>query len=540
MISDNSVEMDIDKSEEIIHFFLWVSHGSNVGSVNKFYPIDTKFQSVILYSNPFRVITDRELEKLGNNPCGFITGTCPSIPIVNSNGKKNVFLPPLLFVNMADDTEIIKRYTGLYYMTIKMSEDPSKKPSNTRKMPMIHLDTLQYKNQICELVDSEKIFNHAELIEMYGDRSNITYSQIYKLVTDQCEKKGLNPENILMGIFSCQNRADPYVKDDDQSIYNLLPRFDDTKLSVAKIYDSPPNNYFISPTIIAFNKLPDDWNTLAGIEHQGCALNVLSYFGIIPKTDAAGKAVCLSLKGTSIFKIADFLNTHFTNSPGFAKNSINWPGFVIARYTIDNGLSFIVKFMNSIIQLNSALIFKMYVDSNYKEKDSHVGHTVAIFNYNNNLYYVDPQLEILQLINISFNLFDLYQTKWNYMDIIFTVSSTPSFDVPYDTTDNFLKTNANIRVISKPSDINYGGSKLNAKNKKNNKNNKTKNHKKMKKTIKHKMSRKRTNKIKKYYGGELENRASTDKLDEFEELMINIDKKYNTPTTLDRVIIKDI
>ena len=61
----------------------------------------------------------------------------------------------------------------------------------------------------------------------------------------------------------------------------------------------------------------------------------------------------------------------------------------------------------------------------------------------------------------------------------------------------------------------------------------------MKKKDKCKSIKKRGNKkrSKKHYGGEGENEKNTDR---FEELMIAIDKKFNTPTTLDNIILEDI
>lgn len=63
----------------------------------------------------------------------------------------------------------------------------------------------------------------------------------------------------------------------------------------------------VSPTIIEVAKLPQDWEALAEMKHQGCGLNVLSFFGIIEENEAREKVVCLNLKGTSIFKIVDYI-----------------------------------------------------------------------------------------------------------------------------------------------------------------------------------------------------------------------------------------
>lgn len=524
-----------------VHLFLWVSHGENIGSSNNFYPIETKFQSVILYSKPFKVITSEELSELLNNPCRLILGSCPSIPIIDEKtNKKDVLLPPLLFVNVQNDKPDIVEYSGLYHFVIKMN------PEHTREMVIQPHDTdmSQYINS-CVYEYSEKIIDHANLITLFGNNSYITYSQIYKLVTDQCKNKGLNPEDVLLGIFSCQIRQDRYSKEYNQQATNLIPRRVKPELSIAKIYDELDIDpqFYVSPTIIDFDKLPNSWNALARIKHQGCGLNVLSYFGILSQTYARESTVCLTLKGTSIFKITDHLNTYFKSK------GIQWPGFIILRYTFVRGLQTIIGVMKLLKMPNVAIIFKMYNTNKAPDgKDSQIGHTVSIFKYNNKIYYVDPQAEIgpiqidemIEPIVLENEIKKVYSNpQWKYIDIIFTVSNTSLGTYRPEIRANELEkmvsdSHGEIEFLIRTQDINYGGKNI-LKSKKSNK--KTIKKRILKNKNKYKSIKKRNNKkrSKKYYGGEGENDN-----DIFEELMIQIDKKYNTPTTLDSLTIKDI
>ena len=220
---------------------------------------------------------------------------------------------------------------------------------------------------------------------------------------------------------------------------------------------------------------------------------------------------------------------------------------MILRYTFLFGISVILSFISQLSIPNACIIFKMY-DTNKigNGKDSHIGHTVAIFKYNNKISYVDPQaekgpLDINQGADPSIIANDIKQLygspNWQYIDIIMTVNYDPFPEgIPQTTAKQLVEevnnSGGNIEILTRTPDINYGG--VNIKNKKSNKKiSKKRTLKKNRKNIKNK---KRNNKktSKKYYGGNFQ------ELDEFEELMIQIDKKYNTPTTLDTILIKDI
>jgi hypothetical protein len=218
-------------------------------------------------------------------------------------------------------------------------------------------------------------------------------------------------------------------------------------------------NLLVSPTIITFDTLPNGWQELAKIKHQGCALNVLSFFGIIKENEAMEKVVCLNIKGTSIFKIVDYINEHIITKRN---------GFVIIRRSFDDALNlFIQNFMNMYKPTNYAVLFKMYIEREHNGKFSHIGHTVAIMNHNDKFYLIDPQANIsINLVKdqpFSQQIKNAYQSKdinnnWNYIDIIFTVDSNfeqkrPRFEF------NAFMTNEKLNIIARTPDITHGGLK---------------------------------------------------------------------------------
>ena len=120
--------MDIINENNVLNFYLWISHGTNVSGNHNYYPIETKFRALTFYSRPFEIITSSPLLNLDqfirtgrDNPgiCGLISGSCPHIPIVNKETKqKIVYLPPLIFGVDANDHADVKRFSGLYHFSL--------------------------------------------------------------------------------------------------------------------------------------------------------------------------------------------------------------------------------------------------------------------------------------------------------------------------------------------------------------------------------------------------------------------------------------
>jgi hypothetical protein len=534
---EKELYMDIEEEDDVVHFFLWISHGNNISSSSNFYPVETKFQSVILYSKPFQEITTSELKELLEEPCKLLVGSCPRIPIENEQGR-HVFLPPLVFTLNPD----IQNSIGLYYITFNKYDKPIEgEPIEGKGIK--YFSRIECKSEI------EILYNHENLVNKYGGDNFITYSQIFKLIKDECSKKNLNPKDVLLGIFSCQTNIEEYSKKYTKKITDLIPRqIDTTYLTPATIFtgNQYPANSFVSPTIIPFIELPSNWNALAKIKHQGCGINILSYFGIIEENYARETAVCLSIKGTSIFKIVDYINYYLK------KIGVNQLGYFVARYSFNETLDILLNFVLNYKENDKyAIIFKMYNDDILPTgKKSHIGHTVAIFKYGQNIYYTDPQTSLVKEIDMNFfkddnqikSLYGFtngnYNVNWKYIDIIFTVSQEPfqpsRISLPIT---QFIEKNLNVILVRTP-DINYGGRNLfkKVKSKKYNlltrkrinkiKNKKNSKSKKTKKTMK---NRKKYD----YMGG-------ANNLDTFEQLMLDIDKKNNIPTVLSTLEIKDL
>lgn len=416
---------------DFINVYFWVSHGLNVTTDKNYYNMEIKFDSLIFYSEPFSNVTLSDLNKYITDPCKLVRGACPIIPIINKlTNKKEVMLPPLLFGVQQNDTQDMKNMMGLYYLKLKKTNQPFGMSGECKILNITN-------NRILGFND---IFN-------IQNNSFLTYSMLFKCVIDDCKAKNIIVENVIFGIFSCQSTFTENKQQNNTRFQSQGLLTNQTNMSIipANIVDinkiTKDDKRFGTINVIQINQNLNltDFGQLYKLKHQGCALNVLSYYNIIPKTDASERITCLSLNGSSIFTIVDYINTYVNSTLNIKNNS-----YIILRYATDIGLETINHFMNTFksSDINYTIIVKLYETLYYTSKGvqtfSEVGHTISITKYLKNAYIIDPQEQYSQQFNLelssSNSIKQVYSSKYakfKFMDIIFTIRNTHAeFDRP--------------------------------------------------------------------------------------------------------------
>jgi hypothetical protein len=523
-------------SEKII-MYLWVLHGSNVAAVHNFYPFETKFNSILFYSKPYTEITEAELDSLYANPCSLLTSTCPKVPITDSiTGKKKVFLPPLVFSGEYDTTKFVTTKIGLFLIELEIQ----KQFFGTSPFGPSFFG--QSKN-ICKVNRRQQIYYNKDLLNL---GNTITYSTLFNMVTDYVVKRGGKPEDIILGIFSCQVHL--YELDNRKTITNLVPRVVNMpeKTNIYNITDNQPNPDSYASISVIFPKKIEPTLQIR-LQQQGCGLGILSYYGIIQQEFATEQSVCLTLKGTSIFAIIDYINDYLINKEGIVN-----PGYSVLRYPFSFGMRELFLFSSEYKSSTFAIIFKMYKEKEVNNKPSHIGHTVSLYKHFNRIDFIDPQigfngclfvfyngiyyynkdvtltgrtdqqivsdniiltvdnLDQYILGNFNYQITSIYKVAYNFIDIIFTIRG-PDKDGknPFDDDKNrrsstftqfkdYAKQN-NLEFLNRTIDITHGGKKFKKiKTNKGKKRRHTKN-KKNKNRTKRMIKNKKT--IKNYRGG---------------------------------------
>jgi hypothetical protein len=426
-----------------LDFFLWVSHGLNISANYTTYPVETKFKAITFYSSPTFAIAAELLDKIGlknltksrgtvysgqtsRDFTGVLLGACPRVPVTDNRTKKDViYLPSLVFaVTRNDNQNNTSSYMGLYHFVLQRAD-----ALNTR------------------VSSGTKIYDYNDLVSRFGyydDNKIITYSQIFTLIYQYCKQNNIDPNESMLGLYDCQDISEKYVNQyNTRDIKTLIPKNAET-IEPGIILDyqditNLPQNSVCSLSIISFQntQLPQQWKPLANVKWQGCGLNVLSYYNLLSETEAREQTVCLDVRGTSIFRIIDYIHNSNIKDSGQDINK-----YFVMRLKMDNAIKILSHFIVNNIELglnNYAIIFKMYKDQFIPGKEtqkeySEAGHTVSIAFKDLEVAFIDPQQEIYdvfwkandqriqELMNMTVNNNDDKVRKTNNFFDIFKVS----------------------------------------------------------------------------------------------------------------------
>lgn len=455
------------------HFFLWVSHGENISGLNRMVDkYHSKLGRFVYYSVYKQILQYPFLEyiyldKLPKTP---LPVNAPAPPpthwdvstiaklydgvraVNNPNQLQGFDVPPILYTAEHDTTKVEFNFMGLYYFEINS----------------IGTIITRYK----------KIFDGYDLINLYG-RNNITISKIEKHVLDECNKLNITDlQTVSLGLYACEEVTPNYI----HGYTGTLPvdiNYDLSSVPKANILASsyiqqPRISHFSLLRILVKNELIEHrmtnaWNTLAGLMNQGCGLNVLSFYGVISEPRARERAVCLTLKGTSIFSIVNYID-HFNQR---ASN------YAVVRLDLLSGVNTIYTFITQYTSPQSyAIVFKIYDDNFIKNttKYSEFGHTISVcFIFNTNAFWFsDPQANIYTELNLQdpTQLHNIITTNYpgkKFIDLIMEGDYQNSFtNQPVFTfnemVDSIQKRMLTIRDV--PKDMYYGGKKSAVKTKK--------------------------------------------------------------------------
>lgn len=226
-----------------------------------------------------------------------------------------------------------------------------------------------------------------------------TYSQVFAMINSQCKKDGIDKSTISIGIFTCQDATifpTEFNSLNTRAIVQTQKKKSPVKpapmIGISNLIDHKDSYITLCTINLPSNDVKvQPWQTLASLTHQGCAVNVLAYYGLIEPTYARGLAVCAGNYDMSIYKIIDYIH-EYNDKPQNIKYYIN-------RFPIDAGIALIMAFMKNVTSTYPyACIIKIY-DSIYYTKGSkrlvnHRGHVVSIYKdpTDESICLIDPQL----------------------------------------------------------------------------------------------------------------------------------------------------
>jgi hypothetical protein len=379
-------------TETLTDYFIWVSHGAQLGNT-KMISMDCNgkdFQTVNFFQNQDTMLhecapnfglctpaTHNLEELLAIRPPLSIT-SCIDNENPQFHGTKQIWLPPIMmWWSKPTDSSFIKNAFGLWRYT--------KTPDN--------------EWHFVNLTHNENPFQS----------EFITYSQVFKIISD-VSKTIKGPKKVGVGMFICREVTSTFYAE-------AGPDFQ--KGSLNEKYQEPPkfteyNGGFIVPYLLDITDeiltRMQTWTALLKTKFQGCGINVLSVLGIIPQHTGREIVSCLTLKGTSIFKMADYLAQNTSNT------------FMIQRFNIDE-MTIMIDTINAYTRnsfvTNKGMVIKLYHQTKEGYKgETEFGHFVIVLFLQHGVYISDPQRSAI----IDYTGISAYMSNYIGGDIIFTNS----------------------------------------------------------------------------------------------------------------------
>lgn len=442
-------------ANNIRHYFLLILHGINVTPTVNCINMRTGFKNsrINFFIEPNEILYTNDLQLLyehTNRPAHHDTGFYQYIKntlndkidtdFIYSDEMGTACLPPMRFHTNDSDTPEMKNIIGLYHFYYFVDDTYN-----------VADDTSFYMNK-----------------KFYGwdNFETETYSTIYRKIATYIKETKANPTNELestvvntitdnnvdIGFFTCRQLVDEYAAEYANLSYHkgivkkippgvYIPK-EEPPVSAAYVSNQGHDEVLLINYDFNLNDKIHSWvGALAGVTHQGCALNVLTFFDILSQTDAREKAICLNLTGTSIFKMIDYINQVYPSNYGVIRCGLNDAlNTILAYFTLvtnrDNEAKSAIysaltygNFHEYVENLSSVftrqyIILKMY-DVNVSKTDNtkynEVGHTVAIAVFNGEIYFIDPQISWYTKSNNADELKATIVEKYpqfNYCDLI--------------------------------------------------------------------------------------------------------------------------
>ena len=532
--------------EKSVDIFLWVLHGDTISGNNNLYPIKNKFKMTTFYSSSFKSL-DNTLLKTFNlhdwnghlnipefqaNP-QLIYGICPVIPAFTNGAESISFFPPMLFGVNPNETAIPRHHFGLFHITAVIR---------------------QHK---CRITFLNQILGFDDLAQQWGGGAK-TYSILFSEIYNYAKSEGIDTANCIAGLYCCRDSSIYQKQYPGNDITDLIPT-EQSNNYVADILETyrPITGKKLTILQVDYDPsvLPTGWSPLASLTYQGCGLNVLAFYGILPQTTAREMTTCLPKTGSPIFSIINYIDEYKEK----ISNILDVPSeYIVYRFPIEEGLARIFQFFGSQITSspitipNKFIIIKLYDTLEHGSELNQVGHIVSFRSETKikngissaHLYFVDPQIQISYYIqDITTFRFDVAYgrpTTWRFMDIVFEYVSERDpiqYVMDPDTEIGRLIVNPPPAPTGAPTLGGVGNNRKKNRKMKKNKTKMKKNKTKMKKN-KTKMKKNKTKKSKRKLTGGAETETEANTGDKFIDLMNKIDTDTNTESALADVEFK--
>lgn len=446
----NNLNMDIETPYER-DYFLWISHGTTITDNYYRFETVTRIPKLLFYTTHGRFLTADVTNLTSYIHCdpklsySNLLKYIPPFEVVDPSNlgvRENIIgeiinetyyaisLPPLLYsVNTynAEHPPFVN-VIGLYHFRINEDEKEMRLVEKVLGWYDIEREININPNKVNYLTYS-KIEG---FIKGYVTRYNERYdNQLTPL------KKGDHKISIdicSLGIFTCRSFSPSYsskvstleTSPADVYVYKNISDFTKPEKFNEIITGDSGCLEMLGFDILeeeVLNKISEWEGALAEIEYQGCAFNVLNFYGVLDEEISRSLAVCIPATGTSIFSFVDYLNHEII------KRHKRILKYLVLRFTIQGLFDFLEECVNTGVLTTSMWIpIKLYKeDVTENNKKNLVGHFVSLwFNPKEKLFHlIDPQAELYISLNADKKKY-METRGFQFADIVVMTDVNPS------------------------------------------------------------------------------------------------------------------
>lgn len=459
------------------NYFFWISHGESMSSLNHLQETKNTLPRTTLFGYTLQLTGSDMLEYI-LQPSEQFDKDGLNVPIAHN-------LDWLLTCH-----ESTLHYRSDY--VAKKRNYKSRKPTyNVTNLPPLRFSVVPGYDQLAQMSNKLRFIDVIGLYHYSTETHTFTkilnwvdlskkkhwfYDDIFKAVRDT-KDYGIDIDDAALGIYCCRSTTPKYALEygnnfsmtshahpiEREIIHNEISLI--TNEEELNEFDS------ISPFLIENTNTTGGWSALGERTDQGCGLNVLSYFGLIPQRDAREMVVCLT-KGTSIVEICRYVNDYLRR-----RNIIRT--FVIRRHTLNYALSTIMRtFVSFPLTGRWVTFMKIYKNPQHEDMFNNRGHTFAFtidkFTLDKDnigayqIAFVDPQVGLNTLIFPSLNApvndptakeyiqmlesnikekYPFYASDETAADVIYIVDTSLNFESRHHTTkEQFEQLHPNERL----------------------------------------------------------------------------------------------
>jgi hypothetical protein len=286
---------------------------------------------------------------------------------------RTINLPPMIYTPDQVQNSNLSRMMGIYEMNENYTAVKKTIKTNQQLINENRAITSQEP-----LISGQRILTFSKIEQIISEYVRLEYPN----------RRNLYEHRVNLRIYCCRSSmydgthsfSSTYIQPPQPPTYNPVIADEPTR------YQKLSEDLIMNRNFELFGfrgdvNIVQNWNPLLwGVDYQGCGLNVLAYYGLLPQEDASSRASVLYKTGTSIYKFIDYISSYYRLQTPNAS-------YISIKFSNRGTVSTICWFYLSTTPIRY-IPMKIYRQADPDRED---GHFVSVIKINECMSIWDPQ-----------------------------------------------------------------------------------------------------------------------------------------------------